>query len=216
LPGETVTREEQPAGLLARFLAGQTPTVCVEPDGRLRCDGPTPAVLLPGSFNPLHHGHRGMAAAAARIVGKPAAFEISAVNVEKPPLDEAEVRRRMAQFAWLAPLWLTRAPTFVEKARLFPGGVFLVGVDTAVRIVHPKFYGDSVETMHAALDEIRRLGTRFLVVGRLLEGRFVELAQAAIPGEFRDLFTAVPPEAFREDVSSTELRAKESKGSSPP
>ena len=148
-----------------------------------------------------------MAAVAARLLGRRVAFELSVANVEKPPLAEAEVRRRMVQFAWRAPLWLTHAPTFLEKSRLFPGAVFVVGSDTAVRIVEPRFYRDSVETMRVALTEIRGHGVRFLVAGRLVGERFVELAQADVPEEFRDLFTAIPCEMFRADVSSTQLRA---------
>src|SRR5207253_2225903 len=82
------------------------------------------------------------------------------VNADKPPLSEAEVRRRVAQLLWKAPAWLTRAPTFVEKARLFPGAVFVVGVDTAVRIVQPRFYGGSEEGMRTAMGEIRERGCR--------------------------------------------------------
>ncbi len=110
LLGEIVTREAQQTGLLAPFLAGATSAVCVEPDGRLRDGEPRPAVLLPGSFNPLHEGHRGLAAVAAAAVGRPAAFELGVLNADKPALSEAELRRRMTQFAWQVPLWLTRAP----------------------------------------------------------------------------------------------------------
>ena len=122
LPGEVVTREEQSAGLLAHFLAGETAAVCVEPAGRMRQDGPRPAVLLPGSFNPLHEGHRRMAFVAAQLLGKPAAFELSAANVEKPLLGEGELRRRMAQFAWLAPLWLTRSADVRRESPPVSGG----------------------------------------------------------------------------------------------
>jgi hypothetical protein len=207
LPGETVEREEQPGGLLPRFLARQAARLCVEPDGRMRQDSPPPVALLPGSFNPVHEGHRGMAAVATRLTGKPVAFELSVANVEKPPLTEAEVRRRLAQLAWQAPVWLTHAPTFIAKSRLFPGTLFVVGADTAIRIVEPRFYGDSVEAMRAALAEVRGHGSRFLVAGRLAGDCFVELAQLAIPEEFRDLFEAIPCEMFRADVSSTQLRA---------
>jgi hypothetical protein len=231
LPGEAVQREEHPAGLLARFLSGESAALCVEPDGRLcpsrcrepsgtesspprlggptasRCREPSGTTILPGSFNPLHEGHCGMADVAARLVGRRVAFELSVANVEKPPLAEAEVRRRMAHFAWRAPLWLTHAPTFLEKSRLFPGAVFVVGIDTAVRIVDPRFYGGSVERMRTALQEIRAHGARFLVAGRLVGERFTELAQAEIPEEFRDLFMAIPCEMFRTDISSTQLRA---------
>jgi hypothetical protein len=221
LPGETVQREEYPAGLLARFLAGEFAALCVEPDGRLipgRCREPSgtedspprlggPTAILPGSFNPLHEGHCGMAEVAARLVGRPVVYELSVANVEKPPLAEAELRRRVAHFAWRAPLWLTHAPTFLEKSRLFPGAVFVVGIDTAVRIIDPRFYGGSVEAMRVALEEIRGHGSHFLVAGRLMEEQFVELTPADIPEEYRDLFTAIPCEMFRADVSSTQLRA---------
>jgi hypothetical protein len=206
LPGETVLQDRHGAGLLGRLLTGDIPAVCREPDGRLHTEGEKPALLLAGSFNPLHEGHRGMAAVASRLMGKPAAFELCIHNADKPALHEGEVRQRMEQFDWLAPLWLTRTPTFAEKARLFPGVSFVVGVDTAIRIVQPRFYGGE-EAMRAALVEMRRSGSRFLVAGRVVEGNFVELAQTDIPEEFRDLFIGISGEQFRLDISSTHLRA---------
>jgi nicotinamide mononucleotide (NMN) deamidase PncC len=208
LPGEHIEREEQPAGgLLADLFAGRTLAVCVEPDGQVRTGPPIPAALLAGSFNPLHEGHRKLAALAARLCGGPAAFELSIVNADKPPLGESEARRRAAQFAWQAPLWLTRAPTFVLKAELFPGAVLVVGADTAARIVQPRFYGDSVEAMRQALATIRAHGCRFLVAGRIdAQGQFVGLESAGIPAEFADLFAGIAAADFRLDVSSTQLR----------
>jgi hypothetical protein len=60
----------------------------------------------------------------------------------------SEVQRRVAQFAGGtssspavgAPyaVALTRAALFTQKARLFPGCAFVVGVDTARRILDPK------------------------------------------------------------------------------
>jgi hypothetical protein len=214
LAGEEVTRESHGTGLLARFLAGEVPAVCREPDGRLRANGAKPLLLLAGSFNPLHAGHLRLAKVASRLVGKLFAFEMSVVNADKPALTEGEVRRRMEQFDWLAPLWLTRSPTFTEKAGLFPGVTFVVGVDTAVRIVQPRFYG-SEEAMRAALCEMRQSGTRFLVAGRLVEGNFVPLEESKIPEEFIDLFTGISGEMFRMDISSTQLREAEH-GASPP
>ena len=97
----------------------------VEPNGARIADAPCPRFLLPGSFNPLHDGHRGMFTAATRRLGSGGAFELSVTNVEKAALGDDEVRRRLIAFKGYAPLWLTRAPTFVEKARLFPGAVFV-------------------------------------------------------------------------------------------
>jgi hypothetical protein len=128
-------------------------------------------------------------------------------NVDKPPLSSEEVRRRAEQFSWRAPLWLTRAATFVEKAAMFPGVVFAVGVDTAARIVDPRYYENSEAIMTQALTGIRGQGCRFLVAGRAdASGRFVELKDLPIPFAFGDLFEAIPEDVFRVDLSSTHLR----------
>ncbi len=210
LPGEAIATDARPErDALSSFLAGQMTALCVEADGRARPEGPPSKVLLPGSFNPLHEGHARLAGVASRLVGAPAAFELTVVNADKPPLAEEEVRRRLAAFAWRGPVWLTRAPTFAEKAKLFPGATFAVGVDTAARIVAPRFYQDSEAKRDEALAALRGHGCRFLVAGRMgAEGAFVELAGVDVPAGARDLFEAIAGEVFRVDVSSTELRGK--------
>jgi hypothetical protein len=174
----------------------------------MHVDRPAGPVLLPGSFNPLHHGHAGMAEAAARRTGRPVAFELSVCNPDKGVISGAEVRRRVRQFCSRATVWLTRAATFDRKASLFPGAVFVVGADTAARVVQMRFYGDSVEQMRQALAAVRAAGCRFLVAGRAdAEGRFVGLEALAIPAEFADLFDGLSADEFRVDVSSTRLRS---------
>jgi hypothetical protein len=209
LPGEILQEETQPAeDILSKFLAGAARKVHVESDGRVQSEGPAPRVLLPGSFNPLHPGHCALAIVTARLIGHPAEFELSVSNADKPSLAAEEVRRRLAQFSWRSSLWLTHAPTYSEKADLFPGAVFVVGADTAARIVEPRFYDSSEERMAQALANIRAHGCHFLVAGRVdAQGHFRGLEEIGIAAPFQDLFTAIAPSDFRCDISSTQLRA---------
>jgi Cytidylyltransferase-like len=193
--------------LHSALFANQLAAVCVRADGRVHVPDTLPPVLLPGSFNPLHGGHVELTRVASELLGAPAAFELTVVNADKPPLSVEEVRRRLRQFTWLAPLWLTRAPTFREKAALFPGATFVVGADTAARIVQPRFYDDSEPRRNEALDFIRQQGCRFLVAGRVdASGCFQGRDDLALPESARDLFDAVAAARFRCDVSSTQLR----------
>ena len=191
---------------LAVVHDGTQPWVSAYPDGRRRPGGQIPTALVPGSFNPRHEAHQALWEAARRRFGDPVAYELSITNVDKPPLPSAEVLRRAAQFNGRACLILTAAPTFVEKARLLPGAAFVVGADTARRIVDPVYYGGEA-AMHGALRELRSLGSRFVVAGRLEHGCFLQLRDLTMPTEVAGLFEAIPAGELRVDVSSTELRA---------
>lgn len=175
-------------------------------DGTQLADEYFSGVILSGSFNPLHEGHTRLVNVASRMQGKPAIYELSISNVDKPDLEHSEIRRRLEQFQGRAKIAITRVPVFYEKARLFPNSTFVIGYDTMTRLVDPRYYGDSPQRMSAALTELRELSCDFLVAGRVEGGTFKTLEDLPIPPEYAEMFTQIPESAFREDVSSTQIR----------
>jgi hypothetical protein len=208
---ETVYAETGVAAVdtIDQLLAGELDRVSVQPDGQMMLSAPQPFVLFPGSFNPMHEGHVLLARVAEELRQQPLAFEISVTNVDKPPLASETVRHRLAQFAWKSPVELTRAPTFLEKSRLFPSTTFVIGADTAERLVAPKYYGDDELRMNVALEEIANSGSSFLVAVRIdAVGRVRALNEIPVPRRYADLFTEIPEHRFRLDTSSSEIRAR--------
>ena len=206
---ETVAAAGAAVDTIDQLLAGEHDRVTIQPDGQMMLSAPQPFVLFPGSFNPMHEGHVLLARVAEELRQQPSAFEISVTNVDKPPLAGEMVKHRVMQFAWQSPVELTRAPTFVEKSRLFPRTPFVIGADTAERLVAPKYYGDDELRMHGALEEVANSGNSFLVAVRIdTVGRVRALSDIPVPRRYADLFTEIPEHRFRVDTSSSEIRAR--------
>ena len=182
---------------LAQLIAGKIPYVLVGQDAM-----PEHSVLLPGSFNPLHQGHVELLIAAEKVTHRHGLLELSVTNVDKPPLDIVEVKRRLLQLKGPFSAVLTCAPTFARKTELFPGVWFALGYDTAIRLLSPAYHDD----VPAMLSRFKSLGTRFVVAGRLHQGVFQSLEHLDIPAGFEALFIPIPENLFREDISSTEIR----------
>ena len=186
---------------------------------------PSRRLIAPGSFNPPHRGHVAMMRAASDVFGVAypdgVVAELSVANADKGVLPADEVASRVASYRAassslpLPGLAITQFALFSEKARLFPGSSFVVGYDTAVRIMDKKYTDGDLDKLVDSLVEMVRLGVRIGVAGRAdkdgsyktLEDAFAERGAGISPTLLERVFVSVPNE--RVDVSSTELRAKE-------
>jgi len=62
--------------------------------------------------------------------------------------------------------------------------------------------------MLAAFAAIAAANCRFFVAGRQIDGRFYTLADLTLPVAYAQLFTPIPEDLFRRDISSTQLRER--------
>ena len=83
---------------------------------------------------------------------------------------------------------------------------FVIGADTAVRLIDPKYYDGDYKKMLEILIQIKNRGCTFLVSGRDIDGVFKVLEDIDIPQELRDTFIPIPADKFRMDISSTQIR----------
>jgi len=164
------------------------------------------AVLLPGSFNPLHYGHIALARTVEKMTGKRVIYEITNTHPFKPTRTHTEMMQRADQFQFFAPVILSDdAPLFIDKARRYPGVPMVMGADAMQALLDVRYYDNSLQKLFDVLDEFRRLGTVFYVNGRDVKGMFLTRDDVAVPKRYEDLFLTV---SGREDISSTQLRNK--------
>lgn len=184
-------------------------------------------IVLPGSFNPLHVGHVELARAAQRkllaTTGRelPISFEMAVANADKGTIASSTVLSRVRQFGpdsalglggW--PVLVTNATLFGQKAEILRDCVFVIGADTAVRIVDKKYYDQDGHKMVLALQRIADNGCSFVVAGRFDDKeakRFIsaeEVLKHHVPPVFSHIFIPLTEADYRNDISSTLLRQR--------
>jgi nicotinamide mononucleotide (NMN) deamidase PncC len=151
-------------------------------------------VLFPGAFNPPHEGHFWMAKENS------ATFHITINPPHKPALSVAEMLQRAKMLEGFPRLFTKDDPLYLDKARKFPGAKIMVGVDAMERMLDPK-WGVEIEPM---MNEFRRLGIKFLVADRELNGRMMMLDD--IKGAPEDLCQRILRPAQHLAMSSTKVR----------
>lgn len=186
--------------LIPWLLTGRVPAMCFacSMDGIIPASVMPAPVMMPGSYRPIHEGHIEMHDKAGNCH-----LELSVANADKPWVDLLSLEERLLGIARKVPtptyVWVTNESTFLKKAELFPGTTFAVGMDTAKRIVDPR-YGVSLSQVVAGFRECR---TKFLVFPRV-DGGIFENDLNGLPDEFAALCTLV--DGFRNDLSSTLVR----------
>ena len=202
-----ITRRDH-ADLFNELESGDVGSITIKPDGSMLADYPYAGGLLSGSFYPLHKGHLDLSEVAEKLLAEEVMFELSINNVDKPPLARVELKKRITEITNKRAVVVTMAPSFRDKAKLFPKSTFVIGWDTVVRLFDPAYYGGSTDRMVKALSYIRDRGCRFLVAGRVDNGTFRSLSDVDIPVGFENMMSSIPENEFRVDMSSTRLRAK--------
>ena len=126
------------ASYIEAVISGKQPLAVYRVNHGWSDTPPNDAIMLAGSFRPLHRAHRALLETGLSVAGKALTpcFEISVRNVEKPEIATSDLDERVQQFQEPGDIVIvTCAATFLEKARLMPGTTFVIGYDTAVRLV---------------------------------------------------------------------------------
>ena len=160
------------------------------------------SIILSGSFNPLHEGHIELLKASSKEFKKNPLYEISIKNVDKSKINFNDLINRINQFKSLGKLVVTNSAKFEEKSNIFKKSIFVIGYDTALRLVDDKYYNDD---FRKSLKIIEKNNCSFLVSGRFINKKYKKPNNINFE-EYDYLFNILSEEKFRIDISSTELR----------
>lgn len=156
----------------------------------------TNLALFPGSFNPPHEGHFGIADLYEKIQG-PVIFNIQTKPPHKESISIQSMLKRAKCLKGREILFSNDLSLYIDKSNRFPGTGMIVGVDTLIRLLDPK-WGPNVDEL---INTFSKNKTTFYVVDRIIDGKLVSVWDLNIPD--RMCYVRLVGEW---DVSSTELR----------
>ena len=186
------------------LINNNTKSYCIDEKGNeLKFDLES-SLVLSGSFNPLHKGHINLLEVSKNEHKLKPIYEISISNVDKSKIEFKDLLKRSNQFKSLGKLVITNSANFREKSFIFKNSIFVIGYDTALRLIEKKYYKDDIDM---AFNDIEKNNCSFLVAGRFINSKYNNASSINFY-EFKKFFSTLSEEKFRLDISSSQLRSQ--------
>jgi hypothetical protein len=150
--------------------------------------------VVPGSFNPLHSGHRWIYKE-SQTYPDLSLYEISVKRYDKPNYTLEELQNVLRNFnPWQESVIITNATLFVDKIKLIgtPEINFHIGFDAYDKVLN-----------HGGAEYFESCNAFFFVYDRIIDGAFKSVADLQLPRNVR--FGGTPPNHCM-NMSSTAIR----------
>ncbi len=141
--------------------------------------------IYPGAFNPPHAAHLEI----ARVTNSVFNIEISPPH--KSSLTVPEILQRLKLLKHHDVLLTDGLPLYLDKSNAFPGNPLVLGADSLVRMLDPKWGPDPIKIIQA----MSQNETRLYIVGREVDGKYISANEAiALIPESGSCYDIVPVE----------------------